>query len=102
MKSVFKILATLGMASSLLTGCAVYSPPVAYSQDAYYQPYYEQAAPVYVQPGYRYYGAPAPVYVQPGPVYIEPPVTFGFNFGYWSGGRRGWGGRSGWRGHHHW
>jgi hypothetical protein len=36
---------------SLLSGCAVYGPPVAYEQPVYYQPSPVYAQPVYVQPG---------------------------------------------------
>lgn len=45
--------------------------------------------------GCAVYGPPP--YAQSGPVYMQPPVSFGFNFGYWGGGGgRGWGGG----GHH--
>jgi hypothetical protein len=83
MKSVLKTAAVLIVASSVLTGCAVYGPPPAYP-DTVYRP-----APAYVQPAPGYY-QPAPVYVQPAPVYVQPPVTFGFNFGWWGGGGRHW------------
>jgi len=72
MKSRFKVLAVVAAVSSLLGGCAVYSPP----------PAYYASAPVYVQPGYV---QPAPVYVQPAPVYAAPPVSFGLSFGWWGG-----------------
>lgn len=81
--------------ASALGGCAVYSPPVVYDQ----QPYY-QSEPVYVQHH--------PVYVAPAPVYVNPPVHFGFNFGYRSGrgyDRHRWHGRghggSRWHGRGH-
>jgi hypothetical protein len=74
MKPRFKAVAIPVVSSSLLLGgCAVYTPPPAYSQGPYYE-----AAPVYVQP--------APVYVAP------PPVSLGLHFGYWGGRRHGWGG----------
>jgi hypothetical protein len=79
MKFVLKAVMVVIGASVLLQGCAVYGPP----PQAYSQP-----VPVYAQGGY--YGPP-PVYVQPAPVYVGPPVSFGFNFGYWGG-----------HGHHHW
>jgi hypothetical protein len=79
MKPILKTLSLVGAASAMLGGCAVYGPPPAYGEAAYYQP-----APVYA--------APAPVYVQPAPVYVGPPVTFGLNFGYRGG--------HGWRHHH--
>lgn len=81
MKSLFKALLMLAGTSIVLGGCAVYGPPPAYSQG----PYYQQMAPVYAQPGYGYYSQPAPVYVEPAPVYVAPPVSFGFNFGWWGG-----------------
>jgi hypothetical protein len=71
MKTIFKAGATALVLSTLLGGCAVYQP-----------------APVYSQYG-------QPVYVQPAPVYVESPIHFGLNFGYWGGGRHRWGG------HHH-
>ena len=74
MRSVIKGIAVVVAASGALTGCAVYGPPPAYQE-------------VYVQSAPRYY-EPVPVYVQPAPVYTAPPVTFGFNFGWWGG--RGW------------
>jgi hypothetical protein len=45
--------------------------------------------------------APGPVYVATPPVYVGPPVSLNFGFGYW-GGRHyhgGWHGRGhgGWR-----
>jgi hypothetical protein len=61
MRTLKLIVLPLALAS-LLGGCAVYGPPVAYEQP-YYQP-----APVYAQP----------VYAQP--VYVQPPVTFGFSY----------------------
>ncbi len=57
--------------TSLLSGCAVYGPPVVYDQQPYYQP-----APVYAQP----------VYVAPQPVYV-PPISFGLRYTYRSGSR---------------
>lgn len=80
MKSTRIIWALPLLTSSLLGGCAVYEPLPAYSY----------GVPVYGSPPPGYYAQPAPVYVQPAPVYVEPPVSFGLNFGYWSGG--GWGG----------
>jgi hypothetical protein len=84
MKIPFKSL-TLALSVSL-GGCAVYGPPPTYTyyESAPAATVYSQPAPVYVQP--------APVYVHPAPVYAGPPVWFGFNFGYRSGGHR----------HHHW
>ena len=66
MKIIFKTVTVAVVLSTLLGGCAVYGPPPAYSQGPYAQP--------------------GPVYAQPAPVYIAPPVSFGFNFGYWGGG----------------
>ncbi|HJW54784.1 MAG TPA: hypothetical protein VJ577_05870 [Burkholderiaceae bacterium] len=86
MKSL--LLGTGFAATMLLNGCAVYGPPQAYSDVPYYQ-----NVPVYGQPGY-----PQTVYMEPAPIYVGPPVTFGFNFGYWSGGGHG---RHGWGHHHH-
>jgi hypothetical protein len=71
-------------------GCAVYSPPPAYTYfDSNGQTVY--ASPV----------EPAPVYVAPAyvaPAYIGPPVFFNFGFSS-GGGRRGHfrGGRGHWR-----
>jgi hypothetical protein len=68
-KNRSKVLALPLLLSSMLGGCAVYTPAYgpAYDAQAYPQPVY--AAP--------------PVY-QAAPVYVGPPVFF--NFGYRSGG----------------
>ena len=73
MKPIFKAFAVAGMLSSLVAGCAVYTPAPAYPTGAYYQP--------------------APAYVAPAPVYAAPPVSLGFSYGTWGGGHRH---------HHHW
>lgn len=75
-----------------LSGCAVYGPP-PYSEVTYYEP-----APVYAYPA-PVYSYPAPV-IPYGPVYAGPPVTFGFNFLFRSGG--GHGHRHGHRHGHGW
>ncbi|NEX61958.1 hypothetical protein [Noviherbaspirillum galbum] len=85
MKLPIKALAAALILLPLLEGCAVYGPPPAYSQGPYY------SAPVYANSGPAY--SQAPVYVQPAPAYVGPPVYFGLDFGFWGGGRRGWGGR---------
>lgn len=67
MKRFLKCSALLGVASTLLGGCAVYGPPPPYTPS----PYYYQ---------------PQAVYVQPAPVMVAPPVSFGLNIGgYWGG-----------------
>lgn len=87
MKTAAKRLTLCLLALSSLSGCAVYGP-------GYPSGYYD-AAP-YGQP---VYSAP-PAYA--APVYVGPPVFF--NFGFRSGGDRGFrgdgrGGRGGGRGH---
>lgn len=64
MKTIIRALFVASATSTLLGGCAVYGPPAFYG------------------------GAPYPSY-QPAPVHVAPPVSLGFNFGYWGGG--GWG-----------
>lgn len=85
MQALLTRVATVALAVAGLGGCAVYGPA---GGDAYYgAPAYGDAAP-------GYYGYGAPGYYAPAPVYVGPPVTFGFSFGYWGGGH-------GHRGHRH-
>lgn len=79
MKRKLAAIVALGLASTVLGGCAVYGPPPAYygAQPAYYgQGGYNQA------PG-GYYPS-QPVYA-PAPVYVAPPVSIGLGFGFWGG-----------------
>jgi hypothetical protein len=90
MTPAIKLLAPALLLTSL-SGCAVYGPP-PYSEVGYYE-----SAPVYAYPA-PVYAYPAPV-VPYGPIYAGPPVTFGFDFLYRSGGGHrhgghGWGRRN--------
>ena len=72
MKRKLAAIASLGLASTVLGGCAVYGPPPAYyGQGGYYS-----------APG-GYYPS-QPVYA-PAPVYVAPPVSIGLGFGFWGG-----------------
>ena len=99
MKGAAKRLIFSLLALSALGGCAVYGPPnpgpYAYGTDPNGQPVYA-AAPVNAAPYYYPYYHPYyyPYYYDP--IYLGPPVFF--NFGFHSGGGRGFHG--GGRGFH--